>query len=127
MERRVSDPATAEAIRLLRAAGARFGYLHGSRATGTQHCDSDIDIAAYFGRPHPESFEILVPACVDLLVLDSAPLELAGRIAATGKLLFEDDEVSRVRWESTTRKIYLDELPRFRRAHHEFAASRRGD
>ena len=89
MTQRASDSATAEVIRALRAAGARFGYLHGSRATWTQRPDSDVDIAAYFGGPHPESFEIL-------------------------------------RWESTTRKIYFDELPRIRRAHDEFAASRRG-
>jgi hypothetical protein len=34
---------------------------------------------------------------VDLLVLDDAPLELAGRVAVGGRLLFEDDQVARVR------------------------------
>ena len=52
-----------------------------------------------------------MPPGVDLLVLDHAPLELAGRVAARGRLLFDDDPVSRVRWEATTRKIYFDELP----------------
>jgi hypothetical protein len=60
---------------------------------------------------------------VDLLILDDAPLELAGRVAVRGKLLFDDDPVSRVRWEATTRKIYFDELPRITSAHREFAAS----
>jgi hypothetical protein len=60
---------------------------------------------------------------VDLLVLHRAPLELAGRVAARGTLLFDDDPVSRVRWEATARKIYFDELPRITRAHREFAAS----
>jgi hypothetical protein len=60
---------------------------------------------------------------VDLLVLDHAPLKLAGRVAVDGKLLFDDDPVSRVRWEATTGEIYFDEFPRITRAHREFAAS----
>lgn len=69
----------------------------------------------------------ICPAGVDLLVLDHAPPELAGRVAHRGRLLFSDDEVARVRWEATTRKIYFDELPRFTRAHQEFSeAVRRG-
>jgi hypothetical protein len=64
---------------------------------------------------------------VDLLVLDHAPLELAGRVAMRGKLLFETDRPARVAWEATTRKIYLDELPRITRSHKEFSeAVRRG-
>jgi hypothetical protein len=39
---------------------------------------------------------------VDLLVLDGAPLELAGRVAVGGRLLFEDDPAERVRWEAMT-------------------------
>jgi hypothetical protein len=76
----------------------------------------------------PEAFEILLPAGVDLVVLNGAPLELAGRIALHGRLLFESDPAARVVWEATTRKIYLDELPRLNRAHREFAEAvlRRG-
>ena len=113
----------AESAAVLRKAGARFAYLHGSRASGQYRPDSDVDIAAYFGGQPPNAFDILMPPGVDLLVLDHAPLELAGRVAARGRLLFDDDPVSRVRWEATTRKIYFDELPRITRAHREFAAS----
>ena len=113
----------AEAVAELRQAGARFAYLHGSRATGQNRADSDIDVAAYFGGHPPNAFEVLLPPGVDLLVLDDAPLELAGRVAVGGKLLFEDDQVARVRWEATTRKIYFDELPRITRSHREFAAA----
>jgi hypothetical protein len=61
------------------------------------------------------------------MVLNDAPLELAGRIALDGELLFDDDSVARVRWVATTRKIYSDELPRIRRSHNEFLESvRRG-
>ncbi len=115
--------AIAGSVAALREAGARFAYLHGSRAAGTQRPGSDIDIAAYFGDRPPQSFEILLPPGVDLLVLDRAPLELAGRVAVGGKLLFDADPVARVRWEARTRKIYFDELPRITRSHREFAAS----
>lgn len=123
MEESVLEALTADAVAALRAAGAVFGYLHGSRAAGTGRPDSDVDIAAHFGGAAPESYDVLLPARVDLLVLDAAPLELAGRVASAGLLLFEDDEVARVQWEATTRKIYFDELPRLKRSHREFAES----
>jgi hypothetical protein len=50
-----------------------------------------------------------------------APLELAGRVALHGKLLFERHPSARAAWEATTSKIYLDELPRQNRAHRDFA------
>lgn len=114
---------TTEAVAVLRQAGARFAYLHGSRATGQHRADSDIDIAAYFGGRPPNAFEVLLPSGVDLLILDNAPLELAGRVAVGGRLLFQDDQVGRIRWEAMTRKIYFDELPRITRSHREFAAA----
>jgi predicted nucleotidyltransferase len=118
---------TAEAIEALRRHGAVFVYLHGSRANNTARPTSDIDIAAYFSGQPPQAFEVLLPAGVDLLVLNEAPLELTGRVALHGRLLFEADRPTRVAWEATTRKIYLDELPRITRAHKEFAeAVRRG-
>jgi predicted nucleotidyltransferase len=118
---------TAEAVEALRRHGAVFAYLHGSQADNTAGPGSDVDIAAYFGGQRPQAFDVLLPAGVDLLVLDHAPLELAGRVAMRGNLLFETDRPARVAWEATTRKIYLDELPRITRSHKEFAeAVRRG-
>ena len=58
-----------------------------------------------------------LPAGVDLVVLNGAPLELAGRIALEGELLFDDDPASQVCWTATMRKIWLDERPRFEAAH----------
>lgn len=64
---------------------------------------------------------------VDLVVLNGAPLELVGRIALDGALLFDDDPSARVRWVATTRKVFADEQPRLRRSHREFVESvRRG-
>jgi predicted nucleotidyltransferase len=124
MDETLVTSATRDAVAVLRQAGAQFAYLHGSRAAGRGQADSDIDVAAFFGGPQPpSSFDILLPPGVDLLVLDNAPLELAGRVAAGGRLLFEDDRAARVGWEAMTRKIYFDELPRITRAHREFVAA----
>jgi uncharacterized protein len=109
----------------LRAAGARFGFVHGSRAGGQPRPDSDLDVAAWWGESAPPAFEVQTPPGVDLLVLDDAPLELAGRIAVQGELLFDDDPVARVRWVATTRKIYFDELPRIERSRQEFLEAAR--
>lgn len=108
----------------LRAAGARFAYLHGSQAAGTATPGSDVDVAAWFARP-VDSWAVELPEGVDLLVLDTAPLELAGRVALHGRLLLEIDPAERVAWEATTRKIYLDELPRRDQARRDFAQARR--
>lgn len=123
----VDDATLGEIVAVLRTAGARFAFLHGSRAAGTHRPDSDVDVAAWWGRDAPPAFEVLLPPRVDLVVLDTAPLEIAGRIALDGKLIVDDDPPSRVRWVATTRKIYADELPRLRRSHAEFLESvRRG-
>jgi uncharacterized protein len=117
----------AEATEGLRAAGARFAFLHGSRVSGVARPASDLDVAAWWASDPPQAFDVLLPAGVDLVVLNTAPLELAGRIALQGQLLFDDDPVARVRWLASTRKIYSDELPRILRSHREFAESvRRG-
>lgn len=110
-------------IETLRSAGAAFAYLHGS-ATGTddsQREPRDLDVGAWWRSDPPPVFAVALPAGVDLTVLNTAPLELAGRIAARGKVLFDDDPTQRVRWQATTRKIYFDELPRLQRSHREFA------
>jgi predicted nucleotidyltransferase len=108
------------AVSALRTRGALFAYIFGSVARGDDTPASDLDVAALFPDPAPQSFDVAMPPGVDLLVLNSAPLEIKGRIALDGTLLFEDDQVSRVRWESTTRKTYLDERYRIERSHREF-------
>ncbi|WP_298805173.1 type VII toxin-antitoxin system MntA family adenylyltransferase antitoxin [uncultured Pseudokineococcus sp.] len=108
-------------LAVLREHGASFAYLHGSRARGDARDDSDVDVAAWWPADPPQAFEVLLPPRVDLLVLNTAPLLLRGRVAVEGRLLFEEDAAERVRWEATTRTMYFDELPRLRRADAEFA------
>ncbi len=117
---RIRDDVVAQ----LRRAGARFAFVHGSQARGEERPGSDLDVAAWWGSPAPASWDIGVPDCVDLLVLDSAPLELAGRVALHGVLLFDDDPPARVEWQARTRLIYLDEEDRQRRLDAVFFDSR---
>ncbi len=113
-------------IDALRRAGARFAFVHGSRASGTASARSDVDVAAWFGGADPASWTVAgLPPSVDLLVLDRAPLELAGRVALHGILLFDDDPAARVEWVATTRRIYLDERPRSDTARRIFFAGLR--
>lgn len=107
-------------VDVLRANGASFAYLFGSRARGDHRDDSDTDVAAWWKSSPPHSWDVELPTDVDLVVLNNAPLELAGRIALEGRLLFDDDPPNRVRWTADTRKIWLDERYRFERAHREF-------
>jgi hypothetical protein len=83
-------------------------------------------VAAFWPGTAPAPWDVPVPNGVDLLVLNNAPLELAGNIALQGELLFECDPAERVHWVAMTRKIWLDERPRFQRAHREFMEALRG-
>lgn len=110
----------------LRAAGASFAFVHGSRVDGSARPDSDIDIAAWFGGADPAPWEIDLPGVIDLIVLDRAPLELAGRVAMRGALLFDDDPPARVAWQGDTRLRYLDEIDLQRELADDFLRSRHG-
>ncbi|MGH9138238.1 MAG: nucleotidyltransferase domain-containing protein [Acidimicrobiales bacterium] len=115
-----------EVAAALRAAGARFAFVHGSRATGTAPPDSDLDVAAWWGAGAPDPWAVDLPPGSDLLVLDRAPLELAGRVALHGRLLFDDDPPARVRWQAETRLVYLDEEWRQRWVTEVFLEAHRG-
>lgn len=104
---------------VLRSVGARFAVVHGSRASGTARPDSDLDVGAWWGEHPPASWEVDVPPGVDLVVLDTAPLWLAGRIAQEGRLLFDDDPRARVQWQADTRLRYLDEIPAIRERYRQ--------
>lgn len=108
---------------VLRHHGAAFGFVFGSRARGDATDDSDLDVAAWWSSEAPDPWAIRLPDRVDLVVLNGAPLELAGRISLEGVVLFEDDPVACVRWTASTRKIWLDERPRFEAAHRLFLES----
>lgn len=107
-------------IGVLRSSGAAFAILFGSHARGTAGPASDLDAASWWPGDAPEPWELELPAGVDLVNVERVPLDLAGRIAGEGEVLFDDSPNDRVRWVATTRKIWLDERDRFQRAHRTF-------
>jgi hypothetical protein len=117
------DVALANVTESLRKHGARFAFVFGSRARGDARGDSDLDVAAWWRGQAPSAWQIVLPAGVDLVVLNGAPLELAGRVALEGDLLFDDDAAAQVAWTATMRKIWLDERPRFEASHRLFLES----
>jgi predicted nucleotidyltransferase len=117
------DVDRAAVIEALRKHGARFAFVFGSQARGDAREDSDVDVAAWWRDGAPNAWQIVLPAGVDLVVLNGAPLELAGRVALEGDLLFDDDPTAQVTWTATMRKIWLDERPRFEASHRLFLES----
>ncbi|MFP5220632.1 MAG: nucleotidyltransferase domain-containing protein [Actinomycetes bacterium] len=115
--RRAEDVPLPEGVTLdglreaLRTAGAVFAFLHGSRVTGAATPTSDLDVAAWFGR-RTAPWDVALPPRCDLLVLDTAGLELAGRVAQYGALLLDDDPPARVAWQADRCKRWLDEAHR---------------
>jgi predicted nucleotidyltransferase len=122
----VSVPSRDAVVTALRRAGARFAFVHGSQAAGAARPGSDLDVAAWWRSHAPASWDVPLPDGVDLLVLNGAPLELAGRVALHGELLFDDDPPARVAWQAQTRLVYLDEEDRQRALDRIFFEGRAG-
>lgn len=80
---------------------------------------SDLDVGAWWPEAPPASWEVSLPGGVDLVVLNSAPLWSAGRIARYGRMLFDDDPSARVAWQADIRVRYLDEIPVVRARYDE--------
>jgi uncharacterized protein len=95
----------------------RFAYLFGSYATGLAGRRSGVDVAVHLGGTTVDTtlllglgrrLDAVTGAPTDVLVLDTATLRVAGRVLRDGRLVFSVDEVARVRYESTTRKLAAD-------------------
>lgn len=120
----MTGPTDDEVTAALRASGATFAFVFGSAADGRASSRSDLDVAAWWPGSPPAPWEVAVPDETDLLVLNEAPLELAGRVALGGRLLYDDDPPARVQWQSLIRRMYLDEEDRQRRLDDVFLRSR---
>ncbi|MGH2633260.1 MAG: type VII toxin-antitoxin system MntA family adenylyltransferase antitoxin [Tepidiformaceae bacterium] len=96
-----------------------LAYLFGSRAEGREHPASDWDIALVTESPltYERRFELehaarqLVDGEVQLVPMQSAPIEMRFRVVATGRLLFQRSVEERVEWEANTMSRYYDALP----------------
>jgi uncharacterized protein len=104
-------------------------YLFGSHARGTSRDDSDVDLGVLYRNPPPAtllgqpfelqtelSSELGVP--VDVVVMNTAPVDLVHRILRDGRILLEADRSRRIAFEVKARNDYFDLLPilhRYRR------------
>ncbi|HVM13729.1 MAG TPA: nucleotidyltransferase domain-containing protein [Egibacteraceae bacterium] len=120
-----------------------FAYLFGSRAIGQARPGSDVDVAVLLDESVPPEEHLgaslrLARRLADcsgvagieaVVVLNAAPLPLAGRIRRQRLVLYSRDEPARVAYESYIARRYNDfrihEAPRDRERLRAIAEGRR--
>jgi predicted nucleotidyltransferase len=101
------------------AHGVAVAYLFGSRAEGTARPASDHDVAVLFttepalGATQRLASDLaaVLGTPADVVDLDRAGLELRGRVAERGRLLWSADEPRRVRFEVDARLRWIEFRP----------------
>ena len=104
-------------------------YLFGSQVTGQVGPMSDYDLAI-FDESRKDDLavqaefqhaisKLLDTERVDIVLLNSAPIELAYQIIANGKLLYQRDLYTRVEFESQVLGKYGDYLHTLRSFQHQ--------
>ena len=102
------------------AHGVAVAYLFGSRAEGTAGPGSDHDVAVLFTVADPalaateqlaDDLAASLGTPVDVVDLARAGLELRGRVAEIGRLVFSADEPARVRFEVDARMRWIEFRP----------------
>jgi predicted nucleotidyltransferase len=98
----------------------RLVYLFGSQASGSATPQSDVDLAIFCGEEEEHEIQarfqhivsqLLQTDRVDVVLLSSAPIELAYNIIASGRLLYFVDLSERVEFESRVLARYGEYLP----------------
>jgi hypothetical protein len=109
-----------------------FGYLFGGLASGRVSPLSDVDIAVYVRDAagiaayklglFDKLTDVLGTAELDLVILNTAPVSLAGRVLQNNQLLIDKDPFTRHAYESVTRREFFD----FRMQEEAFFSRRYG-
>lgn len=107
-----------------------FAYLFGSAAIGRLTPRSDVDVAIFVSERADAGTVRLDVAravtrhlgtdAVDVVVLNAAPIALAGRILTTRRVLLDRTPFTRHRYESLTARMFHD----FRIREHRLLAHR---
>lgn len=102
-----------------------FAYLFGSAAAGERTPRSDVDLAIFVSEradAHAVRLEAARAAslhlgtdAVDVVLLNTAPLSLAGRIVTGRRVLVDRVPYARHRYESSTARMFQDFRIRERR------------
>lgn len=118
----VADQLRAHAAEVLDGEPVLFAYLFGSHAMGRAHPRSDVDVAVYLDESVPAARYLdlslrlagrleraaRVGPVEATVVLNEAPIVLAGRILRDREVIYSRDEAARVRYESTTFRRFHD-------------------
>ena len=112
------------------APGVDFAYLFGSTAEGRRTAHSDVDLAIHLAAgadSHVARLDVAHAArkhlgtdAVDVVVLNSAPLSLAGRVLTSRRVVLDRAPFARHRYESVTARMFQD----FRLREHRLLAQR---
>ena len=97
-------------------------YLFASVARGTARASSDVDIAVLYSATPAATLEGLPLALetalekrlgkpVQIVVLNTAPVDLVHRVLRDGRLLIDTDPLARIRFEIKARNEYFDLEP----------------
>ena len=107
-----------------------FVYLFGSLGTGSATPRSDVDLAIYVSPSADQSLVRLEAArvsakhlgtdAIDVVLLNTAPVALAGRVLTGRRVLFHRHPFLRHRYESSTARLFQD----FRIREHRLLAQR---
>lgn len=108
-----------------------FAYLFGSAATGQMMARSDVDVAV-FAAPGADGHAVRLSVAravarqvgtdaVDVVLLNDAPVSLAGRVLTTRRVVLDRDPPARHVFESRTARMFQD----FRIREHRLLAARR--
>jgi predicted nucleotidyltransferase len=103
---------------LARCPAVVFAYLFGSAAEGRLTPLSDVDVAVYL-KPAADPVDARLEAieavtrhlatdAVDLVVLNAAPIALAGRVLASRRVILDRDPFLRHRFESRVAREFAD-------------------
>ncbi len=103
---------------LLRDTNVVFAYLFGGLAQGVKNPLSDVDIAVYVNNTHNlpgytmnlflTLSDILATSEIDIVILNTAPESIAGRVLQHKMLLVDKEPFRRHEYESVTLRKYFD-------------------
>jgi len=107
-----------------------FAYLFGSAATGELTPQSDVDVAV-FAAPGADTHAVRLAVArgcarhlgsdaIDVVLLNNAPISLAGRVLMTRQVLLDRDPGARHCYESLHARMFQD----FRIREHRLLAQR---
>lgn len=114
--------------------GLAAAYLFGSAARGEARAGSDLDVAILYDRDAPATLDRMgfdlaaelmdeTGKVVDLIVLDSAPVDLVIRVLREGRLLLDRDHRRRILFEVRSRNRHWDLEPYLRLYRRQRAAA----